>query len=179
MGDEAPGRGAGGAEAGVESKAEMKVRQLGLAVGLPGAVAAVKMWILGVDGPAHVVGGARHGHHPGCGRSQQDGEQAGGQGVVAEVINAELHLEPVGGATKWKGHDTGIVDQKVDSGVMGRDGGRGGGYGLQGRQVQVDHLEGGARGRPANLGLGGRRLDLIPGGHHHVGACGGEGASGL
>jgi hypothetical protein len=32
---------------------------------------------------------------------------------MAEVVGADLHLEPVGGAGERTGHDSGVVDQQV------------------------------------------------------------------
>ena len=111
------GRGEGGAgrrRPALELAAEEEVGELGLPVGQPLRVAA----LLPVEVvPAHraeLVGVRRHVDHPRLGRPQQGGQQPAGEGEVAEVVGAELHLEAGVGAPQRQGHDAGVVHQHVE-----------------------------------------------------------------
>ena len=163
----------------VEAQPELEVGELRLPVSLPGAVGALEVGVLGVHGPAHVVGGAGHSDDPRRIRLQQRGHQQRGQRPVAEVVGTELHLVTVGGLALRDPHHTGVVDQQVDA-VVGRQ------DLLRGRldrglvsQVQLDELQ-------RCVGVGsldvldrGLRLLLVAGRHHDVGAGGGQGTGSL
>ena len=114
--------------------------------------------------------------HPGVRGLQQPGQQEGSQRIVAEMVDPELHFEPIGSSSWWQCHDSGVVDEDVDGGMPFCDAGCGGSNGLQGGQIQLDHLQGRPGCRPADIGLGRAGLHLIPGGHHHMGAGPGQGA---
>jgi hypothetical protein len=60
---------------------------------------------------------AADGHHPRAGDTQQLVEQQPGQREVAEMVGAELQLEPVGGGLLQGVHHPGVVDQQVDARV--------------------------------------------------------------
>ena len=78
MRDEAGRARAGVLQLALKPQAEVEVRQLGLAVGAPWPVAAVKVRVRPVDGAAHVMGRAGHGHDPRAGCAQQRGQQQRG-----------------------------------------------------------------------------------------------------
>lgn len=74
-----------------------------------------------------------------------------GEREVAEVVGAELHLEPVGRTQQGQGHHTGVVDQEVEPAVgLLRDVAGGIGHGGQVRQVEADEAYVRARGGTAD-----------------------------
>ena len=78
------------------------------------------------------------------GGGQQPVEQQAGEGEVAEVVGAELHLEPVGRLPAGDGHDAGVVDQDVEPVVSGGETGRERPHRGQIGQVERGHLHVGA-----------------------------------
>ena len=108
-GDGADGR-AGLGEPALELEHEQQVGELGLAVGGPALVGApLPVEVLEVD-LAHPVraGGDLHDAVADV-LEQQPGERE-----VAEVVGADLGLEPVLGAALGDGHHARVVDQDVD-----------------------------------------------------------------
>jgi hypothetical protein len=87
---------------------------------------------------------AGQGDHPGGGGAQHRGQQAGGERPVAEVVDAELGLEAVGGAPLRHRHHAGVVDQQVDRRVRGEDGIGGTLDRSQVAEIQLDDLDRGA-----------------------------------
>ena len=65
-----------------------------------------------VDGAAHVMGGARDGDDPRRVGAQQRRHQQRGERPVAEVVDAELHLEAVDRAALGDAHHAGVVDSR-------------------------------------------------------------------
>ena len=63
---------------------------------------------------------AADGHDAGAGRREQAVEQQAGQREVAEMIGAELQLEPVLGGRLRRVHHPCVVDQQVDLVVLAR-----------------------------------------------------------
>jgi hypothetical protein len=129
--------------------------------------------------PGRTVGrGAAEGHDPGLGRGPDQVDQLPGQGEVAEVIGAELHLEPVLGHPAGRdGHDPGVVDEQVDrppvalapGGELG-DGGEAGQVQLLARDLGAGDggLDAGHRGL-ALAGAAGRHDDVGPGARERLG----------
>ena len=132
-----------------------------------------------VDRPAHVVRRARHAHDARGLRAQQRGQQVRGQREVAEVVDAELHLEAVHGAALGNRHHAGVVHQDVDPVVGGERCGP--------RPRAPTRANRGRGGRPrarrrmglADALLGGRGLLLVARRHHDVRAGSGQRAGGL
>src|SRR5215218_9875797 len=172
--DDAPGRRPGRPEAPVELQGEVHVGQLRLAVGPPGLVVAGQVGVGRVERPPGVAAGAGDRDHAGAVAGQQGRQQQGGEGEVAEVVDGQLHLEPVLGPPLGDAHQAGVVDQDVDAPVAGQDPlGRLPHRGLGG-EVQWLQLQRGvgdlvADRRHRRLGLG-----LVAGGHHHVAALAGQ-----
>src|SRR5215218_8497374 len=172
--DDAPGRRPGGPEAAVELQGEVHVGQLRLPVGPPGIVAPGQVGVGRVERPPGVAAGAGDRDHAGAVAGQQGRQQQGGEGEVAEVVDGQLHLEPVLGPPLGDAHQAGVVDQDVDAPVAGQDPlGRLPHRGLGG-EVQWLQLQRGvgdlvADRRHRRLGLG-----LVAGGHHHVAALAGQ-----
>ena len=77
--------------------------------------------VLRIDSATHVVGGAGDRDDARRRGVQQRGHQLRGEGPVAEMIDAELGLESVGGATLRRRHQAGVVDEDVDGSVLGDD----------------------------------------------------------
>src|SRR5699024_3713101 len=87
--------------------------ELGLGVGARGPVgAALPVGVVEVD-RADAVGEGGDGDHAAHDLRQQQV----GQREVAEVVGAELELEPVGRAPQRRDHQPGVVDQQVDGAV--------------------------------------------------------------
>ncbi len=87
---------------------------LGLAVGQVGRVAALEIGIVEVD-PAKAGRQAAQRHHARIVGGAQQWQQVGRQCEMAEVVAAELQLEPVsGGVALGRLHHAGVVDQDVD-----------------------------------------------------------------
>ena len=63
-------------------------------------------------------------------------QQQAGEGEVAQVVGAELHLEAVLGERLRRVHHPGVVDQQVDVVVSGAELLRGGADRVQRRQVE-------------------------------------------
>ena len=60
---------------------------------------------------------------------------------MAEVVGAELGLEPVGGLALWAGHDAGVGDDKIERLAVvdqrvGADA-----HAVQRREIKLDQLE--------------------------------------
>ena len=109
------------------------------------------------------------------GRASEAVEQPTGQGEVAEMVGAELHLETVGGLAAGDGHDAGVVEQDVEAVVAGTEAI---GEGRHRRQVgQVERFEGhvGGDDGTADAVEGVGALRLVPAGQDHLGAGPGQG----
>ena len=141
MSDQARRRSAPRLEQPLQPDPEVEVGELRLAVGPPRAVVALEVRVAGVDGAAHVVGGARDADDPRGVRPQQRRHQQRGEGAVAEVVRAELHLEPVGGPALGDAHHAGVVDEDVDRAVRGEDPGRRLADRRLRAEVELDQLE--------------------------------------
>ena len=148
----------------------MEVGELRLAVGPPGPVPTVQVGIVGVHRPTHVVGGARHRDDPSRVRTQQRRHQQRGEGEVPEVVDAELHLEAVDGLALGDAHHAGVVDEDVDRLVAGEDPPGGLAHRCQRAEIELDDLQGCARRAAADVRLGLRRLLLVAGRYHYLGA---------
>jgi hypothetical protein len=85
---------------------------------------------------------------------------------VPEVIDAELHLEPVDGLALGDAHHAGVVDEHVDRLVGGEDLRCRLAHRRQRAEVELDYLERSIWRSPANCRLDLRRLLLIAGRHH-------------
>ena len=98
---------------------------------------------------------------------------------MAEVVGGKLHLEPVLGPALGDAHHTGVVDQDVDPAVTLEDPGRRLADRRLRAEVELDELER-RLGHPGadDAGRAGG-LVLVAGGHHHMGALGGQRARGL
>jgi len=141
MRDQALSPHAGRREALLEPEPEVEVGELRLAVRLPGSVAPLQMWVLGIDATAHVVSGARHRDDARGRRRGQHRQQVRCECVVPEVIDAELHLEPVDRPPLGNSHEAGVVDQHVDGRVLRGDRLGGPRDGGQRAQIELDDLE--------------------------------------
>ena len=102
----------------VQLEGEEQVRQLRPAVGAPAAVAPLPQQVLPVQ-PSHPVRLAGDRDHPGVTVAAPAGghhqrPQVRGEREVAEVVGAELELEPVGGPAPGHRHHAGVVEQHVD-----------------------------------------------------------------
>jgi len=60
---------------------------------------------------------------------------------VAEVVRAELELEPVGRAAPRRGHHTGIVDEEVEALVTAPETLGERSHGVQAREIELLDLE--------------------------------------
>ena len=103
------------AELSVEPKSEVVVREFGLTVRAPGAVSTFEIWIRGIDGATHEVRRAGHRDDSRPLRCSQRRQQQRGQRPVPQVVNTELLLEAVDGASLGDGHDASVVDEQVDA----------------------------------------------------------------
>ena len=96
---------------------EEEVGQLGAAVG-DLRVVALRGVALEHGAVATVMGDRGHRGDPRRRGGQQVRHEQPGQREVAEVVRAELQLEPVGGhAVLGRGHDAGVVDEEVEGPV--------------------------------------------------------------
>ena len=170
MGDQAGGVHADPFELLLEAQAEVEVRELGLAVGLPRGVRAVQVRVGGVDRAPLVVRDARDRHHPCSRRRQQRRHDEGGERPVAEVVHAELHLEAVRRGALRQRHQPGVVHQQVQHRVVRADLLRRVTHRGEVPEVEWHDLDGCSRG--PSLDGGDRRGGLVrvPRGHHDVGA---------
>ena len=98
----------------LELEAEHQVGQLGLAVGAPPAVLPLALQVVEVHRAAPVHR-ARHRDHARRRRLEQRAQQQPGEREVAEVVGAELALEPVGCLPARGGHDARVVDQQIEA----------------------------------------------------------------
>lgn len=137
------------------------------------------MRVVRVDGTALKAGDAGDGHHPGIDRSQQWHQEVRRQRPVAQMVDAELHLEPVCGHPFWQRHEPGIVHQQVDTAMRADDfiGRRA--HRRQVTKVQFDDLQRRCRVSGEDLRPGHCRLGLVPRRHHHVLAGAGQRLGGL
>ena len=102
------------ARAAVELEREQHARELRLDIGHPRVVLLLALEVVEADLPA-AVRAARHRDDARARPREQRGEELGSQGEVAEVVRAELELEPVGGRASLRdAHDPRVVDQHVD-----------------------------------------------------------------
>ena len=103
----------GSTQTPVELQREHQVGELGLAIGQPALVAArIPVEVVGIDTPER-MGQTRHGDHARAGCGPEPVQQTARQCEVAEVVGADLHLEPIGRAAQGQRHDTRIVDQNI------------------------------------------------------------------
>ncbi len=166
-----------GAGPPVELEGEQEVGQLALPVGPPLLVGLRGLEVVEVD-PPELVRVAGHRDHAGPG-TQGSGEQPG-EGEVAEVVGAELHLEPVGGLPPGDGHHAGVVDQDVEP--VGMRAGPPGGeptHAGEVREVQLGHLERCVRGGGPDLLHRCRTARAVPDRQRHVRPVGSKGLGGL
>ena len=71
---------------------------------------------------------------------------------MAEVIGAELGLEPVGGLAERAGHDAGVGDDEVELLAVGEERVGAGAHAGERGQIELDELEAAAvRGAGADL----------------------------
>ncbi len=106
-------------------------------------------------------GAGGHGHHPGPWPGDEGGQEQAGQGEVAEVIGAELHLEAVRGGAVRDGHHARVVDQQVEAlGVAGRPRLGEAAHRAQVGQVEASHVDDGIRRRGGDVDAR-RRLPLV------------------
>jgi hypothetical protein len=66
-----------------------------MAVRAPGVVAAFEMWVLRVDRATVVSTGASYRYDAGIVASEQGRHEQRGEREVAEMVDGELHLEPI------------------------------------------------------------------------------------
>ena len=118
---------------------EQQVGQLGLPVGGDPVVAVFPLQIVEVDRGPDSVARAADGHHPRAPHRQQVVQQQPGQREVAQMVSAELHLEPVGGELLGRPHHPGVVDQQVDPRVGLAQ--RAGGGAHRGQRAEVEFLQ--------------------------------------
>jgi hypothetical protein len=67
------------------------------------------------------MGAGGHIDHSRVRDGDQRWQQQPGQGEVPEVISGELHLVAVGALPAWDRHDAGVIDQEIESGIVGGD----------------------------------------------------------
>ena len=115
--------------------------------------------------------GRRGGDERGC---EQVREQE-----VPEVVGAELQLEAVGGGAEGASHDTGVVDEHVETVMVGEEAGGACPNTRQRGELELAHLEVGSRHRRADALH--RRPTAIEVAHRHGDgrAVGGDGPRGL
>ena len=124
---------------------EQHVGGLGLAIAAPRIIGAVLViGVFEVD-RAHVVPPARQIDDALARALLDQGQEFGGEGKVAQMIGAELALEPVGGVLEGRGHHPGVVDEQIDLGKpLARARGCGA-DGLERGEVDRDGIELGVR----------------------------------
>jgi hypothetical protein len=93
---------------------------------------------------------------------------------VAEVVGAELQLEPVRGAAVRGGHHPGVVDEQVQRRHVGRQ--PGGEAGDAAQVGEVEHADVHPAARHPAQHMVGRLLTPpgVPAGHHHPGTGRGQ-----
>ena len=148
--------------------------EFGVAVHAPRVEVAAQVRVVGVDGPAHVLGGARQRDDARPRGGDDDGQQVRQQGPVTEHIGAHLGVEAVHGGALRHRHHTGVAHQDVDARVLGGDGVGGGLHRGERAEVEFDDLQGRVRVRGEDLVACARGLGLIAGRHDDVGAVTGE-----
>ena len=154
-------RAARGGQPALQFVGEHEVGELGLAVPGDPPVAVLGLEVVEVDPPLPVIVAA-DGHHPGPGPPGHPVEQQPAQREMAQVVDAELQLEAVGGDPVRRHHDPGVVDQQVDALAGGPD--------LCGRradrpqrgQIQRHHPDIGSRRRGTDPGDRVVCLALVP-----------------
>jgi hypothetical protein len=156
------------------SSAKCNVRELGLAVRAPGVVASFEVWVLGVDRATVVTTRAGDRDDAGVVASEQGRHEQRGEREVAEMVDGELHLEPVLGPPLGDAHHARVVDEHVDVGTGAQAPPGGLAHRCQRREVERLQLERGAgdlaQDRAASL-LG---LALVARRHHDERALTGE-----
>ena len=156
--------------AAVELEGEERVGRLRLPVGGPVEVLGVlEVGVVPQDRRLEVAG-RRQAHDARRRGGEQRRQDEVGEEEVAEVVGAELHLEPVGGARERARHHAGVVDEQVDARVALDQ--LGGGLAHAGQRGQVEHerLHGGGGDMIGKRGDGVGHLGLVAGGEDDVGA---------
>ncbi len=117
MGGDCDHAGTGVLQTMAEFTDEQEVCKLALEVGPPRGVRLLVVQIVEVDlaGPVAL---AADRHDAGPFRGHQRWQQTAGQCEIAEVVDAELHLEALRGVAQRYGHQAGIVDQDVQAVVI-------------------------------------------------------------
>ena len=157
---------------------EQDVHELGRAIDRPPVVAAGGLQVVPVDLAHAVCVAGDHDHAGGGGGAQQRQEAEGGL-HVAEVVDAEGHLEAIGGGAALHVHGAGVVDQDVEGREAGGGLGAGGPDAGEARHVGEQRVDLRARsGDAGDLGGGGLGFVGRAAHQHEVGALGGEGAGG-
>jgi len=106
---------------------------------------------------------AAQGHDPAGVRALHGFQQQAGEREVAQVVGAELELEPVARGLLRRHHHAGVVDQQIDPLSLEP-------AGELAHRVEAAEIEC----EPAGLGPAGFRLDLVRGGLTFVDAPGGD-----
>ena len=149
------------------------VGQFALAVGGPGVVAPLALQVVKGDA-AEVVGPRAHGHDPGALLLLEQGQQGGGEGEVAQVVDGELELVALAGeAPRWR-HHAGVVDQQVQAAKLPLHMAGCPSHAGQVGQVQIDQLQAGP-GQGQQLLTHGFPAAALATGQQHGGAALGQG----
>lgn len=126
--------------AGVE-----QVGEFGLAVARPRGSRPAEVVLLGVEGGEDDSGGGVGAGCDGCqgddawgGRALEGGEEQFDEQGMGDVVDAEMLLVAVRGATRGDGHDSGIEDQGGEGAGLGEHGPTGGLHGAEGVLVTGD-----------------------------------------
>lgn len=107
-------RAAGRVEIAVEVEAGVVVGELRLPAGASRGVATEQVGGCLGAAPGRSGGRSTSRDDAGCGRREDRRHEQGGQRPGAEVVDAELQLEAVGGGPLRSGHDAGVLDEEVD-----------------------------------------------------------------
>ena len=144
MGSQADGGTAAARQAALQLVGEEQVGQLAAGVGAPAGIFTPAVEVIKIYHPAG-VDQAGDGDDAGIRGSQKLVEQQTGEGEVTQVVDAELQLEAIDGLAVGGGHQTGVVDQDVQTRML-----FGEGQGERTHGAQVGQVERAAiPGRPA------------------------------
>jgi hypothetical protein len=169
VGGHADQAGAGRVQAALQLEREQQVRQLRLRVRPGGGVPALAHEVVEVH-PAAVVQAAAHGHHAGVRAGEQRRQQQRGEREVAQVVGAELALEPVDRALARQHHHARVVHQQVDGGEIGGEPA----YRREVGEVERCALDGGPGDGGQDPLTRGLAACGVAGGDHDAGAVAGE-----
>jgi hypothetical protein len=162
---------AAGIAAALQFQRENQHGQFALRIGLPGIEPPGPLQIVEMDRRLELVRHAAEADHARRDAGPQPRQKLGGECEMAQIIGAELQLEPIlGFDPPGRQHHAGIVHQQVQRTVFGREGGREPRDGGQAGQIQIGVADGGAGVGRANAAQSRLPLCVAAAGEHHAGA---------